>query len=59
MPKNKDDDARRVELTPRQIRDLKGYIDTFRSEKATDAEAADAAGMAMGYLNSAIQRGKS
>jgi hypothetical protein len=50
------DDTRRVELTPRQIRDLEAYDKVWRSEKSTDEERDDAAGQAMGYLRSALRK---
>lgn len=53
------DDTRRVELTPRQIRDMEQLITTARAEKSTEQERDDAAGMLVGYVGSAIQRGKS
>lgn len=52
-------DFERVELTPRQQRDMQGLIDTFRAEASTDEERDDASGVLVGYLNSAMNRGRS
>jgi hypothetical protein len=57
--RDKGDDCERVELTPRQQRDMQKLIDTFRSEKSTDEQRDDASGMLVGYLNSAMNRCKS
>lgn len=54
--RNDTDDTRRVELTPRQIRDMERLIGTVRAEKSTDRERDDAAGMLVGYLGSALSR---
>lgn len=51
-----DDDNRRVELTPRQIKDLERYQETFRSESSTEQEREEAAGRTMGYLRSALNK---
>lgn len=50
------DDTRRVELTPRQIRDLEKLQETWRSEGSTDEQRDDAAGITMGYIRSALFR---
>jgi hypothetical protein len=50
------DDQRRVELTPRQIRDMEALIDTARSESATEEERAGADAQLRGYVRSALNR---
>lgn len=52
-------DFERVELTPRQQCDMQRLIDISRSESSTEEEADDARGMLVGYLNSAMNRGRS
>jgi hypothetical protein len=52
-------DFERVELTPRQQRDMQKLIDTYRAENSTDDERDDAAGILVGYVNSAMRRGRS
>ncbi len=51
-----DDDQRRVELTPKQIRLLEERLDIHRSEHSTPEQAADAAGEVVGIVRSALWR---
>lgn len=50
------EDNRRVELTPRQIRDMERLIDTARSEGATEEERAGADAQLRGYVRSALNK---
>lgn len=56
MASSNDDSDQRVELTPRQVADIQGYLDTHGSKQATTDERSDAAGMLVGYMRSAFNR---
>jgi hypothetical protein len=52
----KDNEQERVELTPRQMRDLERLTSQALDPDGTDESRADAAGITVGYIRSAMWR---